>query len=159
MIRILMGLTVFLIAGTTVASAQPAGCYYCGNHWWYNEHIHGNDLHRLYDNAQNHGGEWYPYYCGNDHRECGGLEEPEGELLAHAIMVEELLAVAAEHRGMTAELLERLSVNGVVAKLRGAGLTLLAECSAREGQTTRSISIPLSDKVRAHFASVMVSVG
>jgi len=127
--------------GATGVVAQPVGCDFCGNHFWYNEHIHGNDMHRLYDNEQNHGGDWYPYYCGVDHRLCDKIDMVLSDAAA-------AVTGAVEASDWTllgfARLLESLAEDGIEATVSESGLALAASCirSGTEDAEMTTVALP-----------------
>lgn len=152
---------VFLVAailgmglGATGVAAQPVGCDFCGNHFWYNEHIHGNELHSLYDNKQGHGGEWYPYNCGVDHRLCedGGVHMALAEAEAE-------LTEATESPDWSpvqvARLLESLAARGVTAKESSGGIEIAASCQQQGPETTQTRTVALSDPMQQRLREAM----
>lgn len=141
--EVLIAVIVGMGLGATALVAQPAGCDFCGNHFWYNEHIHGDELHSLYDNKQNHGGEWFPYNCGVDHRLC----DEEGVNMALAEAADSLTG-AAERSDWNpvrfARLLETLAERGIQAKETSVGLDLFARCQKQGYEIVEVMTVALS---------------
>ena len=149
-VTLILGLGV----GVNALVAQPPGCYFCGNHFWYNEHVHGNELHSLYDNLQSHGGDWYPYYCGVDHRLCDVTT-----VLAEAAA--SLTGVAEPADGnpiQVARLLESFAENGIRIEESEAGVEISASCQLEDAGSIETTTVVLSESALQRIRQAMTPV-